>query len=66
MLADEPTADLDKKTEQEIMDFLRELNRGGTTLIMVTHNVELVAFADRTFEMGLGRLAEYRRGMVSI
>ena len=46
ILADEPTSDLDEQTEQEIMDLLRGINDSGVTIVMVTHSMELVPFAD--------------------
>ena len=58
ILADEPTADLDYETEQEIMNLFAEINRGGTTIIMVTHNGELAAFASRVLRMDHGHLIE--------
>jgi ABC-type lipoprotein export system ATPase subunit len=56
LIADEPTGDLDVETEIEIMDLFRELNREGTTIVMVTHNPDLVPFAMRTFSMHQGKL----------
>ena len=45
ILADEPTGALDSKTSQEVMDLLREVNRSGMTMILVTHAQEV---ADQT------------------
>ncbi|MCL5433211.1 MAG: ATP-binding cassette domain-containing protein [Patescibacteria group bacterium] len=46
-LADEPTADLDPKTSQEIVDLLVEINKKGTTVIMATHNASIVDTLER-------------------
>jgi ABC-type lipoprotein export system ATPase subunit len=58
LIADEPTGDLDADTEYEIMELFRQLNREGTTIIMVTHNPDLVPYATRTFGMSHGKLME--------
>ncbi|MBR5357397.1 MAG: cell division ATP-binding protein FtsE, partial [Lachnospiraceae bacterium] len=42
ILADEPTGNLDPKNSMEIMKLLEEINEKGTTVIMVTHNKEIV------------------------
>ncbi|MBE0364590.1 putative ABC transport system ATP-binding protein [Pseudoalteromonas ulvae UL12] len=47
ILADEPTGNLDSKNGDEVMAMLRELNREGTTVIMVTHSEKEGAYADR-------------------
>ena len=47
ILADEPTGALDTKTGEQIMELLTELNREGKTIIMVTHEPEIAAFARR-------------------
>jgi putative ABC transport system ATP-binding protein len=48
VLADEPTGSLDTKTGEEIMGLFMELNRGGLTIIMVTHNPDNTRYMDRT------------------
>jgi putative ABC transport system ATP-binding protein len=56
ILADEPTGALDTETTMEIMDLLAELNRGGITVVMVTHNNEIRRYFDRTVVMRDGRV----------
>jgi putative ABC transport system ATP-binding protein len=47
LLADEPTGNLDSKTGREIIAIFKKLNRNGTTVLMVTHNIELSSAANR-------------------
>lgn len=47
VIADEPTGALDTKTGEQIMDLLTKLNQEGKTIIMVTHEPEIAAFAHR-------------------
>ena len=56
IIADEPTGDLDVDTEFEIMELFRDLNREGKTIIMVTHNPDLVQYATKTYGMDRGKL----------
>jgi putative ABC transport system ATP-binding protein len=56
ILADEPTSDLDNKTEMEVMSLLKDINARGVTLLMVTHSLQLLPFATRAFEMDNGSL----------
>ena len=57
ILADEPTGNLDSSTAGEIMTLLRELNREGHTIIMVTHNPKLAAHGHRSIRVRDGRIA---------
>jgi putative ABC transport system ATP-binding protein len=47
LLADEPTGNLDTQSSQEIMEILEGLNRDGMTVILVTHEVDIAAYASR-------------------
>lgn len=51
ILADEPTGNLDSGTGEQVMELLRELNRDGITVVMVTHDAELVPYASRVVHM---------------
>ncbi len=56
ILADEPTGALDSATSLEVMALLQELNRGGITVIVVTHEHDIAAFASRLLTFRDGRL----------
>jgi ABC-type lipoprotein export system ATPase subunit len=56
LLADEPTGNLDTKSGDEVLKLLMDLHRGGTTLIMVTHNEELARMANRTVHVKDGKI----------
>jgi len=55
LLADEPTGNLDSTTGREILDLLAGLNRGGMTLILVTHDASVANRADRQLLLRDGR-----------
>ncbi|MBN9521034.1 ABC transporter ATP-binding protein [bacterium] len=56
ILGDEPTGNLDTKTSVEIMQMLRELNRSGKTIIMVTHENDIAEWARRVVRLRDGRV----------
>jgi putative ABC transport system ATP-binding protein len=58
LLADEPTGNLDPETADQVIDLLRELNRDGQTIVMVTHDLRL---ADRA-----GRIVRLRAGEIDV
>lgn len=58
ILADEPTGNLDSKNGREVMDLLSELNREGTTVIMVTHSQYDSTFAHRVLHLFDGELVK--------
>jgi putative ABC transport system ATP-binding protein len=51
ILADEPTGNLDTKTAHEIMKFIKELNKKGSTIILITHEEEFSMYAKRTIHL---------------
>ena len=60
ILADEPTGALDSKTSVEVMALLQELNREGITVVLVTHEADVAAFARRVIHFRDGRVVEDR------
>ncbi len=64
LICDEPTGNLDKRTSMEIMEVLKEINKLGTTIIMVTHDTTIVnALKERTILLDNGRiLKDYAKG----
>lgn len=56
ILADEPTGNLDSKNGKEVMELLTELNKEGTTIIMVTHSQHDATYAQRVLNLFDGRL----------
>jgi putative ABC transport system ATP-binding protein len=58
LLCDEPTGNLDSKTGAGIMELMSELNRKGTTIIMVTHDPNIASYSHRTIRIADGRIVE--------
>ncbi len=56
LLADEPTGNLDSTSGSEIIDLIEELNQGGLTLIVVTHDKEISRRSDRIVELLDGKI----------
>jgi putative ABC transport system ATP-binding protein len=61
ILADEPTGNLDTRTSVEILALLQRLNRQGLTIVLVTHEPDIAAFARRTLIFRDGRLMSDQR-----
>jgi cell division transport system ATP-binding protein len=68
LLADEPTGNLDPDTSQEIMNLLERINRTGTTVVMATHDSNIVdAMRRRVVELDLGRVVrDQARGVYGV
>ncbi|MEI6300326.1 MAG: ABC transporter ATP-binding protein [Betaproteobacteria bacterium] len=60
ILADEPTGALDSQTSLEVMALLQQLNREGMTVVLVTHEPDMAAFASRVILFRDGRVVEDR------
>ena len=56
ILADEPTGNLDTKTSMEVMALFQELNEQGITIVLVTHEPDIAAYAKRIVEVRDGRI----------
>lgn len=62
LLADEPTGNLDSANGEEVMNLLTELNRQGTTIVMVTHSRHDAAYAHRTVHLFDGSIVAETKG----
>lgn len=56
ILADEPTGNLDSKTSHEIMKFIKKLNDDGKTIIIITHEHDIAAYARRVIKLVDGKV----------
>jgi len=61
LLADEPTGNLDSRSGQSIIELLHELNREGTTVVVITHDTELAAMLPRQVAIKDGRMVSDTR-----
>jgi len=56
ILADEPTGNLDTKTGKQVLEILKELNKQGKTIVMVTHDLEMAKQANKIIRLRDGRI----------
>jgi putative ABC transport system ATP-binding protein len=56
ILADEPTGNLDSATSEEVMELFGDIQKAGNTVILVTHEEDIAAFAHRTVRLRDGRV----------
>jgi putative ABC transport system ATP-binding protein len=56
VMADEPTGNLDTATGASLLELLRELHRDGTTIVVITHDLEVAAAMDRRIEIRDGKI----------
>ncbi|MGG2063470.1 MULTISPECIES: ABC transporter ATP-binding protein [unclassified Bacillus (in: firmicutes)] len=61
IMADEPTGALDTKSGEQVMNIFTQLNKEGTTIVMVTHEEEVAAYSSRRIVLRDGRITEDRR-----
>lgn len=58
LLADEPTGNLDTQMARSVMDLIEDLHRGGSTIVLVTHDLELAARAEREVHIVDGKVVD--------
>ncbi len=58
LLADEPTGSLDKNSGREVLSVMKEMNRSGVTIVMITHDREIAASAGRQITISDGRIID--------
>ena len=60
LIADEPTSDLDIEATKEVMDLLKKINEKGTTVLIVTHELDTLKYGKKVYTMSEGVLTEGR------
>ena len=65
LLADEPTGNLDSESSLEIMKLLRDLNQQGRTIVLITHEPDIAAFAQRVVRLRDGVIVSDERQAVA-
>ena len=65
LLADEPTGNLDSRTGAEIMSLFARLHEGGNTIVLVTHEADVAAYAHRTIHLRDGLVEKDVKGRPS-
>jgi putative ABC transport system ATP-binding protein len=65
LLADEPTGNLDSESSLEIMKLLRDLNQQGRTIVLITHEPDIAAFAQRVVRLRDGVIVSDERSAVA-
>ena len=60
LIADEPTSDLDIEATKEVMDLLKKINEKGTSILIVTHELETLKYGKKVYTMSEGVLTEGR------
>ena len=58
LFGDEPTGALDSSSTKEVMDILEEINFGGTTILLVTHDAKVASRADRIIYLEDGKIKD--------
>ena len=60
LLADEPTGDIDSQTTQVVMEIFRKAADDGMAVLMITHDLDTIGYADKNFMMKDGELSQYQ------